>query len=109
MTMQKEKVRDAIAYVLGFKPVKKSWHKVLVILSHAILWGLFLTIPLFIYRIRIVDYSFFYRELINKSFLIVLFYIHYYFLLPRFFQRRRLVNYFLSIVAALLFLCLQQM
>src|ERR1700704_2277432 len=100
--MQKEKVRDAIAFVLGFKPVKKTGHRLLVIASHAILWGLFLTMPLFIYRIRIVDYSFFYRELINKSFLIILFYFNYYYLLPWFFQRRRLVNYFLTITAALL-------
>src|SRR4051812_45930586 len=99
--MQKDKVRDAIAYVLGFKPVKNTWHRLLVIGSHAILWGLFLSMPLLIYRIRIVDFSFFYRELINKSFLIILFYLNYYYLLPKFFQRRRLVNYFLSITAAL--------
>lgn len=103
--MTKEKARDSIAYILGFKPVKTTRHRVLVIVSHLFLWGLFLAMPLLIYRIRILDITFFYRELINKSFLVILFYINYYYLLPRFFQRRKIANYFVSITAALLLLC----
>lgn len=104
--MTKEKARDSIAYILGFKPVKTARHRVLVIASHLFLWGLFLAMPLLIYRIRILDITFFYRELITKSFLVILFYINYYYLLPRFFQRRKIANYFLSITAALLVLCI---
>ncbi len=103
--MTKEKARDSIAYILGFKPVKTTRHRVLVIVSHLILWGLFLAMPLLIYRIRILDITFFYRELVTKTFLVILFYINYYYLLPRFFQRRRIANYFLSITASLLVLC----
>ena len=103
--MTKEKARDSIAYILGFKPVKTTRHRVLVIVSHLFLWGLFLAMPLLIYRIRILDITFFYRELINKSFLVILFYVNYYYLLPRFFQRRRIANYFLSITASLVLLC----
>lgn len=103
--MTKEKARDSIAYILGFKPVKTARHRVLVIVSHLFLWGLFLAMPLLIYRIRILDITFFYRELVTKTFLVILFYVNYYYLLPRFFQRRKIANYFLSITASLLVLC----
>jgi len=107
--MTKEQIRDALASVLGFKPVKTVRQKLLVISVHALLWGLFLIIPLFIYRIRIPDVSFYYREIINKSFLIILFYINFYYLLPRFFRNRNLFNYIMSLVAALAILCMQQL
>jgi hypothetical protein len=106
--MSREKARDSIAYILGFKPVKTTGQRVLVIGSHILLWGIFLALPLLIYRIRILDITFFYRELVDKSFLIILFYVNYYFLLPRFFQRGRIAKYFLSIGAALVVLCLLQ-
>lgn len=102
--MTKEKARDAIFYILGFKPVKTARHRVMVIVSHMILWGLFLAMPLLIYRIRILDATFFYRELVTKSFLVILFYVNYYYLLPAFFQRGKMANYFLSIVGALVLL-----
>ena len=107
--MTKDKIRVALAAVLGFKPVKTVKHKLLVISVHALLWGLFLILPLFIYRIRIPDASFYYREIINKSFLIALFYLNFYYLLPRLFRNRKLFSYFLSLVAALAFLCIQQL
>ena len=107
--MTKEKIREALAFVLGFKPVKTVRQKLLVISVHVILWGLFLVLPLVIYRIRIPDVSFFYRELINKSFLIILFYVNFYYLLPRLFKNRKLFSYFLSLLFALAFLCIQQL
>lgn len=106
--MTKENVRDALASVLGFKPAKTVRHKLLVIFVHVLLWGLFLILPLYIYRIRIPDIRFFYREIINKAFLIVLFYFNFYYLLPRFFKKRQVLSYFLSLVAALILLCAQQ-
>jgi len=107
--MTKDKIRAALASVLGFKPVKTVKLKLLIITVHVLLWGLFLILPLFIYRIRIPDASFYYREVINKSFLIGLFYLNFYYLLPRLFQNRKLVSYFLSLLAALAVLCIQQL
>ncbi|WP_207513151.1 sensor histidine kinase [Longitalea luteola] len=75
--MTKEKVRDALASVLGFKPVKRVRHKLLVISVHVLLWGLFLILPVLLYRMNTPDTGFFYGELINKSFLIVLFFINF--------------------------------
>jgi len=106
--MTKEKARDSIAYILGFKPVQTTRHRVLVIVSHLILWGLFLALPLLIYRIRILDITFFYRELVDKSFLVILFYVNYYYLLPKLFQRGRIARYFLSIAMALVGICVLQ-
>jgi two-component system, LytTR family, sensor kinase len=107
--MTKDKIRAALASVLGFKPVKTVKLKLLVISVHVLLWGLFLILPLFIYRIRIPDVRFYYREIINKSFLIGLFYLNFYYLLPRFFRNRKLAGYFFSLLAALVVLCLQQL
>jgi two-component system LytT family sensor kinase len=107
--MTKEKVRDALASVLGFKPAKTVRHKLLVVFVHVLLWGLFLILPLYIYRIRIPDIHFFYREIINKAFLIALFYLNFYYLLPRLFKTRKVLNYFLSALAALILLCSQHL
>lgn len=107
--MTKDKIRAALASVLGFRPVKTVKLKLLVVSAHVLLWGLFLILPLFIYRIRIPDASFYYREIINKSFLIALFYLNFYYLLPRLFRNRKLVSYIFSLVAALAFLCIQQL
>jgi hypothetical protein len=107
--MTKEKIRDALASVLGFKPVRTVRHKLLVISAHALLWGLFLILPLFIYRVRIPDIRFFYREIINKSFLIGLFYLNFYYLWPRFFQKKQWFNYSIAVVVALLAICAQQL
>lgn len=107
--MRKDSALDVFAYVLGFKPAKTVVHRLLIISLHIIGWGLFLTMPLLIYRIEILDTYFLYREVINKVFLIALFYFHYYYLIPRFFQRRQYGKYFLTIIGSLLVICIQQL
>jgi two-component system LytT family sensor kinase len=87
--MTKKKVRDALASVLGFKPVKTVRHKLLVISVHVLLWGLFLILPLFIYHFRLPDISFFYHEFLNKSFLIILLYVNCFYLLPRLYRSEK--------------------
>ncbi|WP_127126070.1 sensor histidine kinase [Pseudoflavitalea rhizosphaerae] len=107
--MRKDSALDVFAYVLGFKPAKTVVHRLLIISLHILGWGLFLTLPLLIYRIEILDTFFLYREVINKVFLILLFYFHYYFLIPRFFQKKQYGKYFLTILGCLLVICLQQL
>jgi sensor histidine kinase YesM len=60
--MTNDKVRDVLASVLGFKPVKTVQHKLLVISVHVLLWSIL---------------HFFYRDIISKSFLIILFYVNF--------------------------------
>lgn len=107
--MRKDSALDVFAYVLGFRPAKTVMHRLLIITLHILGWGLFLTMPLLIYRIEIMDTYFLYREVINKVFLIILFYFHYYFLIPKFFQKKRYGKYFLTILASLLVICMQQL
>ncbi len=109
MIMPKEQAQDVIAYVLGFKPVRTVMHRLLIISLHIVLWGLFLSLPMLIYRIEILDSTFLYRELINKSFLIILFYFHYYYLIPKFFRKGRMLNYFLLVFVTLIVICAQQL
>jgi LytS/YehU family sensor histidine kinase len=87
--MTKEKFRDALASVLGFKPVITIQHKLLVISIHVLLWGLFLILPLYIYRIRLNDVNFLYSEILNKSLLIILFYVSFFYFLPRLIRSER--------------------
>lgn len=107
--MRKDSALDVFAYVLGFRPAKTVMHRLLIITLHILGWGLFLTMPLLIYRIEIMDTYFLYREVINKVFLIILFYFHYYYLIPRFFQKKQYGKYFLTILGSLLVICFQQL
>lgn len=107
--MRKDSALDVFAYVLGFKPAKTVVHRLLIITVHILGWGLFLTLPMLIYRIEILDTYFLYREMINKIFLIILFYFHYYYLIPRYFQKKRYGRYFLTILASLVVICFQQL
>lgn len=107
--MRKDSALDVFAYVLGFKPAKTVVHRLLIITLHILGWGLFLTMPLLIYRIEILDTYFLYREVINKVFLIILFYFHYYYLIPRFFQKKRYGKYILIILCSLVVICFQQL
>ena len=71
--MTKEMFADALATVLGFKPVKTVQHKLLVISVHLLFWAMFL----------IPNVSFFSYDIFNKSFVVILFYINFFYLLPR--------------------------
>lgn len=76
--MTNENFRDALAIVFGFKPVKTLQLKLLVKSVHTLLLGMFL----------ISNVSFFSHELYNKSFVVILFYVNFFYLLPRAFRHR---------------------
>lgn len=105
--MNGEKFIQSALYALGLYPIKTSRHWALVIVTHTIAWLIFLTFPLIIYNVEIIDSRFFVNELINKSFLIGLFYFNYLYLIPRFFSRKKFAKYYLSIVFIISLLCVQ--
>jgi hypothetical protein len=105
--MNGEKFIHSALYALGLYPVKSSGHWTLVIITHTIAWLIFLTFPLIIYNVEIIDSRFFVNELVNKSFLVGLFYFNYLYLIPRFFVRKQFSRYYLSIVFILILLCVQ--
>ena len=81
----------------------------LIILIHITAWCFFFLLPVFIYRIRIVDEQFLFKELINKLVLVAYFYFHYYFLIPRFFAKKKITAYLLMLLVCLLFIFSQQL
>ncbi len=75
--------------LFGFERVKNKAHVLLIILIHVTGWCLLFFLPLLMYTVRINDDSFINRELIDKSVLVILFYVNYYLLIPRFFEKKR--------------------
>jgi hypothetical protein len=73
---------------------KTKAHILLIILIHAAGWCLFFFLPLLLYPVRINNSRFIIHELIDKSFLVILFYINYYLLIPRLFEKKKYFFYF---------------
>ncbi|WP_343690193.1 histidine kinase [Chitinophaga sp.] len=75
---------------------------------HIAVWTCFLFFPFFIYRIRIQHPWFFAREIVDNLFLIGVFYLNFYVLIPRFFTIKRIVYYLSFVVLVLVFVIMQQ-
>lgn len=75
---------------------------------HIAVWTCFLFFPFFIYRIRIQHPWFFAREIVDNLFLIGMFYLNFYFLIPRFFTVKKIVYYLSFVLLVLLFVIMQQ-
>ena len=88
--------------LFGFERSKSKSSLFLVIVIHTLSWCLFFLIPFLFYPVKFVDNHFWLRESVIKIFPIGLFYLNYYFLLPRFFERRKYPVYFSLVFAAIL-------
>jgi two-component system LytT family sensor kinase len=88
--------------LFGFQRSKNKSSVVLVVFVHALSWCLFFLIPFLFYPVKFVDNHFWLRESVIKIFPIGLFYLNYYFLLPRFFEKRKYPVYFSLVFAAIL-------
>lgn len=75
---------------------------------HIVVWTCFLFFPFFIYRIKIQHPWFFAREIVDNLFLIGLFYLNFYVLIPRFFTLKKIVYYLSFVVVTLVFIIMQQ-
>ena len=75
---------------------------------HIVLWTCFLFFPFFIYRIRIQHPWFFAREIVDNLFLIGVFYLNFYVLIPRYFTVKKIVYYLSFILLVLIFVIIQQ-
>ena len=76
---------------------------------HILLWICFLFFPLLIYRIDFFNKQFFTYDLINNAFLIGLFYFNYYYLIPKYFNGKRIGAYFTIVVGCIILFIFQQM
>lgn len=92
--------------MVNFKHIYKN--RLFIIGLHIIAWTCFLLLPFFIYRLRILHPWFFIREVIDNLFLIGVFYLNIYVLIPRFFTLKKIVYYFGCVALVLVFITAQQ-
>ncbi|MGX5819549.1 sensor histidine kinase [Chitinophaga lutea] len=71
-------------------------------------WVCLFVFPFVVYRIRVADSSFYIKEVINTLFLVGLFYLNTYVLIPHFFTRKKIGIYILCIVGLIVFIGIQQ-
>jgi two-component system LytT family sensor kinase len=99
-----EEKNSFIYNLFGLHKINRKAKLALVIVLHIICWLAFLTFPILLFRIQIVEPAFFYKELINKLFLIAFFYFNYFILIPEFFSKGRRLTYFLLLFLSIVFL-----
>jgi hypothetical protein len=88
--------------LFGFEKNRSKTYLFLIVMIHACIWGLFFLLPFFFYPVRFDDKTIFFREVVSKIFLVGIFYLNYYILLPRFFAKKKYFLYFsiaISLVA----------
>ncbi|RPD40926.1 histidine kinase [Chitinophaga barathri] len=83
-------------------------NKLVLVAAHVAAWTCLFLFPFFIYRIRVEDHSFYLKEAINTLFIIGLFYLNIYVLIPRFFTLKRIGIYIGFVMLSLLFIGAQQ-
>ncbi|CAL1520079.1 hypothetical protein MMC2321_03834 [Chitinophaga sp. MM2321] len=92
--------------MLNFKQILRN--RPFIIALHILGWACFLFFPFFIYRIQILHKGFFIKELIDNLFLIAIFYLNIYVLIPRFFNGKKIAIYLSSVILLVTFITVQQ-
>src|SRR5688572_30372163 len=90
----KENLNSFLFTLFGFSKAKSKAHILLIVLIHIAGWCILFLLPVFFYPVRISNNRFFMRELIDKIFLVGFFYLNYYVLIPRFFEKKKSLVYF---------------
>jgi two-component system, LytTR family, sensor kinase len=103
----RENINSFLFTLFGFKKARSKAHILLVILIHLSGWCLLFFLPVLLYPVRVNDSRFVGRELVDKSVLVLLFYLNYYVLIPRFFEKKKYLAYS-SIVVLSFFVYLLQ-
>jgi two-component system, LytTR family, sensor kinase len=80
--------------LFGFEKNKNKTYVFLIVLIHVFIWCLFFLLPFLFYPVRFADKTIFFREALSKLFLVGMFYLNYYVLLPRFFERKKYFIYY---------------
>ena len=106
--MNKDSYLNFFYYLFGFKKINKLFYLLLIVIAHLICWFIFFSLPLFFFRIEITHSIFWYKEFINKLFLVGFFYFNYFLLIPRFFIKGKRLTYLGILLLSILFLFAEQ-
>lgn len=92
--------------LFGFEKTNKV-NLFVVIAVHVLGWCLFFSLTFLFYPVRFENNRFWVHETVGKLFPIGLFYLNYYFLLPRFFERKKFFTYFSLILVTISIVIIQ--
>jgi two-component system LytT family sensor kinase len=95
-------INNFLFSLLGFKKTRSRQHILLMIVIHTSGWCLLFFLPVLFYPVRINDDRFIMRELLDKSVLVSMFYLNYYWLIPRFFEKRKYGTYITALIVLFL-------
>lgn len=104
-----ESINNFLFTLFGFQKTKRRIHLVFIVFIHLAAWCLFLLLPLMFYPIRLGNTRYLYTELLSKILPIGFFYLNYYFLLPRFFEKKKFITYFSIVLASIILIVAQEM
>ncbi len=103
--VRSENLNRFLFTLFGFEKAGRKAHILLIILIHIMGWCLLFILPPLLYPIRINDSWFLTREMVDKLILVIFFYLNYYCLIPRFFEKKKYLAYVsLALLAFLLYL-----
>lgn len=100
--MSSSKLNNFFFALFGFRPAKSKAELLAVVFFHLLVWVFFLCFPLLFFSARFIGDTIWHRELATKILPIGFFYLNYYFLLPRFFEKKKLGVYFLLVLLVVL-------
>ena len=101
-------INNFLFTVFGFQKTKSASHLLVIVLIHILAWCLFFILPLIFLPVRVSNSRLLYAEFLSKLLPIAFFYLNYYFLLPRFFERRKFPAYFITILTCFCLILLQE-
>jgi two-component system LytT family sensor kinase len=101
-------LNDFLFTLFGFQKTRNASHFIVIILIHTLAWCLFFILPLIFLPIRFSNSRLLYAEFLSKLLPIGFFYLNYYFLLPRFFERRKFLAYFGIIIGCIIIISAQE-
>lgn len=105
---RRSNINNFLFTLFGLQKTKNVSHLLVIVLIHILAWCLFFILPLIFLPIRVSNSRLLYAEFLSKLLPIGFFYLNYYYLLPRFFERRKLLAYFIVIIACIGLISLQE-
>jgi len=92
--MNSRQPNNNIVSLFGFDKTRGKFRLALLVLIHIAVWCIIFLLPFLSYQLKVEGRNFFLREVLSKLALISLFYLNYYYLLPKFFEKRKYAAYF---------------